>query len=219
MAKKTKQQDNPQYHKEQDYYDLKTDAVERLVNASEDTVDEVGAKEIKQYKSSSLEKLPAWVKAMFIKFWFNGAVCFFFFWGLGTYILNQTDLVIVVSVAMGVITDILVNNMLRFIDDGTNTMDKWMMFSVKKFWTFFANIIYAFVIITLVALTYNGINILFGANETGQITVGVEPLLFGIMYLFFDIIFIACKNLLLKIIADAKNKSDKEKSKNEEIED
>ena len=63
----------------------KDEAVERLLNADKKTY--TGKKDPgKAYRSSFLDKIPNWILAVFVKFWFAGAVCFFILWGLGGYI-------------------------------------------------------------------------------------------------------------------------------------
>ena len=72
-----------------DNYKLNTSAVDRLVDASKGKVVEVDEKEVNQYKSGKLQKIPTFIKAIFIKWWFAGAACFFFLCGLGTIIQKQ----------------------------------------------------------------------------------------------------------------------------------
>ncbi|MBQ4226453.1 MAG: hypothetical protein II664_09075, partial [Oscillospiraceae bacterium] len=62
------------------YYDLKTDAVDRLVDAK--NAPEVSDAEIRKYTNKNQFRLPAWLKIVLVKFWFAGAVCYFFLWGL-----------------------------------------------------------------------------------------------------------------------------------------
>ncbi len=197
----------------ENYYDLKKDAVDRLVNAEKKTYPKTKADPGKSYRSSALDKIPDWVKALFIKFWFNGAVCFFIFWGLGIYITNMLDMLVVLAVVLGMVTDILVNNAFRFMEKYEGQNSKWMMFPKKKFWTFFANIVYAFPLLYGTVWLYEVINSV-GNRLNGtenEIILGVEPILFGLFYLAFDLCFLGIKNMLRKILSDAKQKNNKEK--------
>ncbi len=211
MAKKKFKDNNPQYTHQRtsttaENFDLKTAAVDKLINADEDNVPEVGAHEIRQYTSNGLDKIPSWIKALFIKFWFNGAMCFFFLWGLGN-VLKGWDIIIVLALASGAITDLLVNNIFRFIAPTKNAYDKWMMFPQKKYWTLFANIGYSIVLVLMVVYTYNGINIWINGPDSDQVAIAVEPFLYGLMYLLYDLAFVGCRNLLSKIVKDAKAKN------------
>ena len=193
----------------ENYYDLKTDAVERLANADKKVYPKTKADPGKAYRSSALDKVPNWIKAVFMKFWFNGAVCFFIFWGLGLYVTNLLDMLVVIAVVLGMVTDILVNNAFRFFEKYEGQNSKWMMFPKKRYWTFFANIIYAFPVLILVVWLYEIINTV-GNRVNGtenEIILGVEPILFGLFYLFFDLCFIGVKNMFLKILSDAKQKN------------
>lgn len=223
MAKKKKNENHtgPGKYTNQNYYELKTDAVERLVNAEKRAAEKKAAEEAitgkkskqsdpgKKYRKGFLDKIPSWIKALFIKFWFNGAVCYFIFWGLGIYVRNMLDMIVVMAVVLGMVTDILVNNAFRFLERYEGQNSKWMMFPKKKFWTFFANILYAFIILVGVIWFYNIINV-FANNVNGtegEMYVGVEPLLFGLSYLAIDMFFIGMKYLLQKIISDAKQRA------------
>lgn len=210
MSNKNKKENDVKPKKSaENYYDLKKDAVERLANADKKVYPKTKTDPGKAYRSSALDKVPNWIKALFIKFWFNGAVCFFIFWGLGLYVTNLLDMLVVIAVVLGMVTDILVNNAFRFFEKYEGQNSKWMMFPKKRYWTFFANIIYAFPVLALVVWLYEVINTIGNwVNGTeNEIILGVEPILFGLFYLFFDLCFIGVKNTLLKIISDAKQKN------------
>lgn len=209
MSKKQKKQQKFITEKDLDnYYEMHYDAVDRLVDADEDNVPEVGEAEIKQYKSSKLSKIPMWIRALFIKFWFNGAVCFFFLWGLALVLPNVWDQILVVGLAMGVVTDLLVNNVFRFIADEPHQNDKWMMVPPKKFWTLFVNIVYAYVVLALVVLTYEAINLWITGGKLGEYNfgnyLGVEPFIFGLFYLLYDMMFIGIKDGIVDSVKKVK---------------
>ena len=86
---------------------------------------------------------------------------------------------------------------------------KWMMFPKRKFWTFFANIIYSTIVLFIVVWIYSIINIAYNAimGTTNQIGLGVEPVLFGLMYMAVDMLFVGMKNLIIRIVSDAKEKA------------
>ena len=211
MAKKNVSNNHtPEKKSSADYYKLKTDAVDRLVNADKKTYDKTKGDPGKEYRSRGfLDKIPSWIKALFIKFWFNGAVCFFIFWGLGLYVTNMLDMIFVLAVVMGMVTDILVNNAFRFLATYEGQNDKWMMFPKKKYWTFFANILYAFPVLVGVIWFYNILNVVLNniKGTDGELFVGVEPILFGLSYMAIDMLFITMKNTMIKIISDAKQKN------------
>ncbi len=194
----------------ENYYELKTDAVDRLVNADKKTYPSLDIDPGRAYRGKNfLDKIPSWVKALFMKFWFGGAVCFFILWGLGTLVRNMLDMIVILGVVLGMVNDLLVNNAFRFMAVYPGQNNKWMMFPQKKFWTFFANILYSFVILICVIWLYNvinaGMNSISGSE--GKIFIGVEPILFGLFYMLFDYAFISVKNLICDILRDARKKN------------
>ena len=188
------------------YYDLKTDAVDRLLNAKNAPV--VSEKEIKQYKGGWKRTIPTWVKILFVKFWFGGAICYFFIWGLGLYLQNL-DLLVALAIGLGACTDLLVNNLLKFLEPEKGDYDKWMMVSVRKFWSIFLNVLYAAVLLFFIVQTYEVVNRLITGTTAANaefVAVPVEPFLFGLLYMGFDMLFIFIKNMVKKAFNDAEAK-------------
>ena len=109
---------------------------------------------------------------------------------------------------MGVITDLLVNNIFRFYEKTPGGNDRWMMFPKRSLAAFFLNILYAFLVLFLVYSLYNMINRLLVAltGAADSIPLGVEPILFGLFYLAADLLFLSMKRLFLRIVDDAKKK-------------
>ena len=187
-----------------EYYKLHTDAVRDLVDADESNSPAVSEEELLKYRSGPKIRLADWVKAILIKMWFAGSVCFFIFWGLSSYIGARLDLLLVFAVALGVVTDVLTNNILRYYAKTYGGNDRWMMFPQKGYITFPLNILYAIVLLFCVDMFYTLLNItLSAASNGGSLTVGVGPILFGIVYTAFDLVFITVKRTLRQIIQDA----------------
>lgn len=206
MAKnsKKKQTEQPKSKGVENYYDLKTEAVEKLVNAKD--APEVSEKEIRKYKGGKLH-IPSWLKIVFIKFWFSGAICYFFLWGLGTY-LKGLDLMAAVTIGLGASIDLMVNHLLRNFEPEDHAYDKWMFVRVRKWWSIFLNIIYAGVVLFCVVKTYDTINTLIAGDVAAdkEVPVGVEPLGFGLLFMGFDMLLIVIKNTFIKIVRDAEKK-------------
>ncbi len=195
-----------------DYYKLNTRAVEDLATADESNSPQVSKTELERYGGRKKGGIPNWLKVCFTKFWFAGAVEFFMMMGLvGSFpaIALPENQILIVGIVMGMVTDLLTNNVLRFmaVPDGAN--DPWMMFAKKRFWTFFGNILYAMLLILIVnllyALTDTIINLFYGGPET--VSLMVEPLLFGLFYMLSDLALVGAKNLILKLVSSRKNKN------------
>ena len=189
-----------------DYYKLNTKAVDDLVSANAENSPEVPVEELRKYRSKSGLHLPGWLKAVLLKAWFAGAACFFIFWGLGLYLTNLGDMLLVFGLALGLVTDLLVNNILRFAAVTPGENDGWMMFPKKGMGSFFLNILYGFFLLFCVYTLYQLINSalvsLTGRSDT--VPLGVEPILFGLFYTGFDLVFIGLKHLAGRILSDAK---------------
>ncbi len=188
-----------------EYYKLHTKAVSDLVGADESNSPEVSEEELLKYRSGPKLRLADWVKAVLIKMWFAGSVCFFIFWGLSAYITARLDLLFVFAVVLGVVTDILTNNILRYYAKSAGGNDRWMMFPQKSYITFPLNILYAMILLYCVNMFYTLLNMTITAASggSGSMTIGVGPILFGVLYTAFDIVFITIKRTLRQIVLDA----------------
>ena len=209
MSKKRNgQPEKPEIEKQSDYYKLKTGAVDDLVNASEENSPVVSEEELRAYRSGPKMKVADWVKMLFIKAWFAGAVCFFFLWGLGGFLPSVLDQLVVTGFALGVVTDLMVNPVLRFFEKTKGENARWMMVTRKSYSGLFLNILYGYVLLFLVYTLYNVINLviiqLTGAADT--VPLGVEPILFGVFCLGFDLLLIQVKRAVGRMIHDAAKK-------------
>ena len=196
-----------------EYYRLNTKAVEDLVTADESNSPAVSQEELDKYRGRTRKKLPLWLKVALLKAWFYGAVCFFFMWGLGGYLADALDLFFVTAIALGMVTDLLVNTILRYYAETDGANDRWMMIPRRGVAGFFLNILYAFVVLGVVDAVYNlaNIAILSLTQETGTVPLGVEPILFGLLCMGVDAGFVALKHLLKEIVSDAKAKAGAQK--------
>ena len=205
---KKQQPRNPEGEKDTSaYYRLKKQAVEDLVTANEENSPPVSAAELKKYRSGPKVKMSDWVKAILIKLWIAGMICYFFIWGISTITLNPWDQLLVIGIALGAATNLMTNNIYRFIAKTPGAYDRWMMFPGKKIYFLPLDVVYAILLTACTIMTYNGINLLAagGAEQAGSV-LGVEPILFGIFVTAWDLLFLGCKHLAKRILADAKQK-------------
>jgi len=190
-----------------DYYKLNKQAVEDLVTADASNSPAVSEEELRKYRSGPKIKLGEWLKVVLIKAWFAAAVCFFFIWGLGTYLPHVVDQIVITGIALGFVIDILLNNLLRFMEKTPGASERWMVVSLKGYLSLPLNVLYALVLMLCVVTTYEAINtvlVLLMRLPQGEIPLGVEPILFGILITAWDALFLLMKKTLRRIIADAK---------------
>lgn len=208
MSKKTgkKQNGKPDISKEANYYRLKTKAVKDLVEADESNSPEVSEEELGKYRSGPKFKLADWIKILILKWWFAGAVCFFFIWGLSGYMGNMLDTLFVTGIAMGIVTDLLTNNALHFLEPTPGAYDRYIMVTNRGYISFFLNILYAFVVLFFVYCIYAVINytVIRITGNPDTVPLGVGPILFGAFYLAVDMLLIKCKHTLIDIVRKAK---------------
>ena len=206
MARKQKNPPRETPKSAADYYKLNLKAVDDLVTADRDNSPKVSEAELRKYRSGPKIRLSESLKALLIKFWFNGATCFFFFWGLGIYVTSQLDQMVVLALALGAVTDLLTNNVFRFYARTPGTNDRWMMFPQRAFYTLPLNLLYAGLLLFLVMTTYNVVNAaiigITGAKDT--LPLGVGPILFGVFTTAWDILLIRIKHTAQSVLSDAR---------------
>ena len=193
-----------------EYYRLNTKAVDDLVTADKSNSPQVSEAELRKYRSGPKIRLRDWVKVTLIKWWFAGAVCFFFFWGLGMLVPSLENQLIILGIGLGLVTDLLVNSILRYYAKTPGANDRWMMVSRKGAPGLAMNLVYAFVLVGLVVMSYNVINritLSFVPSEDSAVPVGVEPILFGALTTGWDLLLLGCKRMLKRMVEDAKKQS------------
>lgn len=227
MAKKKKIQETTI----ENYYDLKVDKVDELVAAlkGDDTeefeelsmnisdctgVDDPKnvtrrgkQKQFDPYRNDFFGRIPVWLKAIFIKFWFAGAVCWFIMFGLG---VSDLDGIVLTGAVLGIVVDVLVNPAFKFMETDKKEFDKYIMFPFpfKAFWTFFVNILYYIVVLFAVNFVYLGVETLLNIiNGTESLYyLPVEPLMFGLFTVIVDMIFIGIKDAIVYAVKHTRKK-------------
>ena len=209
MARKQKNPPRETPKSAADYYKLNLKAVDDLVTADRDNSPKVSEAELRKYRSGPKIRLSDTLKALLIKFWFNGATCFFFLWGLGAYLHSWLDQMVVLALALGAVNDLLTNNVFRFYAKTPGGNDRWMMFPQKAFYTLPLNVIYAALLLVLVVMTYSAVNaaIIGITGAVGTVPLGVGPILFGVFTTAWDTLLIKLKHTAQSVLADARRAS------------
>lgn len=165
----------------------------------QDRGEEINIKDIKRNKGGWLSKIPIPIKAIFIKFWFAGAIYFFLGWGIAHNTIDQLDIMIALGLVSGLVTDIIVNTFFAVLDDEKNNIKKFIMFPPKKFYSVFVNMLYGTILSVCIAYTYTIINlIIIKVNHLpgNTVTLGAEPLLYGAFFVLYDLFFLTIRNLI-----------------------
>ncbi len=191
--------------KKQKNYNLKSKAVETLANADKEAPPQYSQEELMRYRKKRIQ-IPNLVKVLFLKAWFAGAVCYFVLWGLGLYVGNIIDMLFILGMVLGMVTDLLTNNLIRYAEKIPGENDKWLLITRKGILGFLPNLVFSQIIVLCVFFLYNFINVfIFNTPaDPGNPFLGVEPILYGLFCMGFDMLFVGIKRLCLSIVNDAK---------------
>ena len=187
-----------------DLYKLKPQAVEDLVTADESNSPQVTKAELAKYGGRKRHGVPGLLKVGFIKWWFPGSVYYFIGMGFGWAKGSEALLALSIGIALGVISDLLTDNVIRFIAPTDGEYDVFLMFPKKGYITFVLNIPYAIILCFLVLYGYYSVAI------SVLPWLGVEPISFGLFYMVSDMALVGIKYLIKKAIRGSQNKNEQE---------
>lgn len=197
-----------------DLYKLKTKAVDDLVTADESNSPKVSKQEIARYGGRKRGGMPHWLKVGLIKWWFPGAVFFFIIMGIPGMTADLLGMTAILGIVMGMVSDLLTDNMIRFVSPTEGEYDVFLMFSKKSFITFFLNIIYAIILCTVVFYgLYQAVNLvvdLSTEDRTLLVDLIMGPVGFGFFYMISDMLLVGVKYLIKKLIRGSQNKNEQE---------
>lgn len=186
-------------------YRLHRQAIDDLATASPENSPPVSKAELRKYHAAPRLRIADWVKAILLKWWAGGMICYFFIWGLSTFAMNPWDHLAVLGIALGLVTHLIVHNIFRFIARTPGAYDRWMMFPGRQLWNLPLDILYALLLVFCTIQTYGLLNLLFGgAGSDASAALGVEPILFGLLVTLWDLLFLGAKHLGERILRDAR---------------
>lgn len=192
------------------YYELKTRAVDDLVNANEANSPEVSPKELRKYRRRAGLHLPEGLKYFLVKWWFAGVACWFFMIGLASLGIANLDMMLIVGIVVGLLWDLPVNIFIRLKEEKKGENNGWMMFPQTGVGAGVLNVLYGVALVFLTAQTYGAVNAFLTAGGA-ETALGVEPILFGIFVAGWDFLLLFFKRLGRSILSDAKKAADQER--------
>lgn len=192
-----------------EYYDLKTSAVDELVNANVTNTPEIDPKELRKYRSRHVRFIPDGLKFFFLKWWFAGVVCWFFLIGLGTYGIRTLDMMLIMGVVTGLLWDLPVNIFIRMKAE-TKDFGRYMMFPKTGVTAGLLNVLYGVLLVWLTAQTYAAVDM--GLQALGSdLFLSVGPVFFGLFTAAWDWVLLRFKKLGASILSDAKKNAANQK--------
>ena len=184
-----------------------------LTNEEIKQLEQGPTKDIHPYnKGGIFARIPFMVKALLMKWWAYGAGIFFIFWGTtnlltgGERVPNLGEvfiLLVLLALFNGIVSDCIIFHFIDLIDDDTNKTRKVVFFHNKKLYSLFINILYSMVV-TLVAYNLFNLVVTLLVMLIPDLTLGVEPIFTGFLFLIVDIFFVFIKNMIIKIIKKIK---------------
>lgn len=169
-----------------------------------DVIDEeISMEDINAYKQEGfIASLPYWLKALFIKYWFFGAMCFFVLMGIIGMVGENAA--IFAGTLSGAIFDIVVYNILIMMESDKNESRHFIMFKSKKVYSVFINMAYNIVLFLLAMYICSAIVSTY--EDPVKNWFLQEPLSQGLVLFVLDTAFISIKNLCVHIYKKSKNR-------------
>ncbi len=163
--------------------------------------------EINRYqKRGFFSRIPYSIKALFIKWWLFGIGFYFIYWGLSNLVSEYLSLMVLLGLFNGIITDIAVNKILELIESDKREARWFEMFSSKRVYSLFINIVYHVFLSIFVCVTMEKF-IAWLDQTAGSAFIfeyGMEPITSGLAFLLFDMIFIGIKDLIVLTVLKIK---------------
>lgn len=126
---------------------------------------------------------------------------FFVGWGITISIADALDIAVLLGIASGVFTDLIVNSIIELFEREKGECDWLIMWRRNKLSSLFLNILHGILVSLLVAYSYQFANVAaiaaMGLDPT-KIVFPVEPIFFGIIYLGYDLLIITIKRKIFK---------------------
>lgn len=158
-------------------------------------------------RRSFVAGLPVWLKACVVKWWFAGSVFYFVGWGLFIQSADQLDLTFVMGLALGAVTDLLVNRALVFFENDRTNYRRYLLCYSRRFFSVPVNLVYGIALSAAVSYTYHAINITaqhITGQPPGTVLLGAEPILYGLFVLGYDMLAIMLKNAVKGLVRKAR---------------
>lgn len=158
--------------------------------------DEISMDDLHAYKQQGfLARIPYWIKAVLLKYWFYGAICFFVLIGLGGAGATGENGAIVCGLIAGLVFDFIVYGIFRLMDSDKKESRYYVMYKTKNVWSVFVNIPYQLLIFIL------GMWIMTSIVATYKDPVNnwflQEPFSQALVLTALDAVFVLIKNLLV----------------------
>lgn len=157
--------------------------------------------ELHPYKTSFFSKIPLKVRIPLIKWWFMGAIYYFVGWGLPQFRSSGIDTIFILGLIIGLVNITVLQYIIKELSVSPDVYNIYLSIRNKSVLRGLISVIYGWIIAALIATTYELLNrlfiIVFSLKEN-TVSIGVEPILFGILYVLFDGVWMLIRNFIFR---------------------
>lgn len=158
------------------------------------------------YKVTWFDRIPFWVRASLIKYWFFGMAYFFFVMGM-TFLMGISDpgtllffQILILGVAMGFLNDFIIDNILEVMETNRHEAHYWWIFKSKKWWSVLINLPYGLLWSALSVLVCGLLgNAVDATGVSGLDWTFREPFSFALVAFAIDGVFVLAKDGILAL--------------------
>ena len=166
--------------------------------------------DVDKVKVPFIYRIPMWVKALFIKYWFCGVIFFFVNMGLANIIYGEKSVPFSQGAYILMLLDGLIYGLAYFLIQGfvielCERVDgegrPWLIYYSRKWWTIWIDVVYGLVWAVCTDLIAWNITAAIGTTsaQASFYWVFAEPLSYGVLGLAVEMFFIGLKNLIVFI--------------------
>ncbi len=162
--------------------------------------------EMDPYAIDKLHKVPFWLKVLFLKYWFYGALNFYTLIGIYASDTNWQWRAIFTGLIGGAFHDVVINKIILLWETDKHEGQHFTMMLSKKYISFIVNIIYFVVVMVISYILINWLGFIFNEKLKVNFVPGQEPFSFALIILIVDGIFLIIKYIIKRIINLIKSK-------------
>ncbi len=141
------------------------------------------------YKISWFDRIPYWIKAVFLQYWMFGAIYFFIGFGSGSFLSNSTIAWLVYALAYAIVWDYIVYHILHLFDSSAEESKFYTLYHSRKWYSIVINLALGLVWSLLQLLTCAGLVDLFNSRYLFR-----EPFSQALIGLMYQFMFVGIKN-------------------------
>jgi len=149
--------------------------------------------ELNPYRIDRFDSIPICIRVNVVKWWCYAACYYLVGFGMPQLMYSVIDTMFTLGLVMGLVSALVIAFIVRGICVKEEVYNKYLAIKNNGPIRIIQHVLYSWILVTMVTMTYQIINtaIIAVMNlETGVITLAVEPIIFGVFVVIYDILFI-----------------------------